>query len=402
MLLCGLLAVAAGVACADGDVPISQASPAVVSSSAVCDVKPLDGAITTQTGHGRRSRQRKSDDSHTSTPGETAGTDPASLDENRVDHEVTVRFVAYGDVDSDDDVPCGMLSDVHVAVVEGTKNRLNWWKTVGGSELGIEKFMPPGVRVPTTAERLSAAPAQFVTTGADGTASMVINYNPENRDYLVCVILPSDDLIAGCDHNDLRIRESISHSTVYIYFTHGYAILEVGSSDRYQRFSNGTASSAAPVTITFEATLFDDTIGISDDLLEYILEDVSDDISEHPDYDDMIRSVARPIDDLAVIVIDSAYINTWWEVVSGNGVNELEARRLRADSEMLEHDWVHVVTTDPGGLAETVLPPGDYLICSVTYWDGDLDCVYENLASGNHKFYVEFWNGGNSSSIVRQ
>ena len=337
---------------------------AVISPSAACDVAPLDKPVRVDGGM------------------------------------VTVRFVAYGDVDSDDDMHCGMLPDVRIAVV-GTDDRLNWWKAVGGDELGIEKFIPPGARVPTTAERLATAPAQFVTTGADGTADMLVAYAPEFRVYSVCAILPGDDLIAGCNNNDLRIEESTLNSTVYIHLSHGHAILEVESSDRYQRFLNGTASSTAPATIMFEATSFDDTMDISDSLLEYILEDISNNISEHPDYDDMVRSFAQPIDGLDVIVVDSAHVNAWWTVVSNSGVHELEERRLRVDSELLEHDWVHVVNTDQDGLAETVLPPGDYLICSVTYRDGDLDCVYENLASGNHKFYVEFWNGGNSSSIVR-
>ena len=364
MLRCGLLGAIVGTACAGGDAPVPQSSPAVVSPLAVCDVMPLDEETES------------------------------------VDDTVTVRFVAYGDVDSRDDVPCGMLPGVRIAVVEASK-RLNWWKAVGGSELGIEKFIPPGARVPTTAEGLATAPAQFVTTGADGTADMLVAYAPEFRVYSVCAILPGDDLIAGCNNNNIRIGESTLNSTVYIYFNHGHATVEVESSDRYQRFLNGTVSSTAPATIMFEATSFDDTIDISDSLLEYILEDGLDDISEHPDFEDMIQSYAQPIDGLDVIVVDSAYINTWWEVVSDNGVNELEERRLKVDSEVLEHDWVHVVSTDPDGLAETMLSPGDYLICSVTYWDGELDCIYENLVDGNHKFYLEFWNGGNSSSIIR-
>ena len=364
-LLCGLLVgVALTALVAWYFLSPSGSSPTVVSPSAVCNVTPLSEPPTSDSGY------------------------------------YTARFVAYGDIDGDDDVPCGMLSDVRIAVVEAN-NRLNWWKAVGGSELGIERFIPPGARVPTTVERLAAAPAQFTITGADGTANMLVADDPEIRVYLVCAILPGDDLIAGCNHNDSRIGESVFNSTVYIYFTHGHAILEVGNSDRYQRFLNGMASSAAPVTIMFEAMSFDDTIDISDSLLEYVLNDISDDISEHPDYDNMVQSFAQPIDGLDVIVVDSAYVNNWWAVVSDNGVNELEARRLRVDSEVLEHDWVHIITTDSDGLAETMLSPGDYLICSVTYWDGDLDCVYENLNSGNYKFYVEFWNGGNSSSILR-
>ena len=214
-ILRGLLIITVGIlyACNNATVPI------IVSPSAMCDVAPL---------------------------GESVESD---------DDTATVRFVAYGDFDSDDDVPCGMLLEVRIAVVEAD-DRLNWWEAVGGSELGIEGFIPPRARVPTTAERLAAAPAQFVTTGADGTAEMLVAYDPKIRVYSVCAILPGDDLIAGCNNNDLRIGESTFNSTVYIYFTHGHAILEVESSDRYQRFLNGTASSTAPATIMFEATSY--------------------------------------------------------------------------------------------------------------------------------------------------
>ena len=340
VLICSLLVAAAGAACAGGDSPVPQASPAVVSPSAMCDVRPLD--------------------------------------ENGADHAVTIRFVAYGDVDSDDAVPCGMLPDVRIAVVERANNvyyRLNWWKAVGGSELGIEEYIPPGVRVPTTAEKLSAAPAQFITTGANGIAELVA-YDPESSYYSVCAILPSDDLIAGC-HNDLRIGGSTS--TVYIYFTHGHAVIEARNSGRYQRFLNGVTSSVTPATVMFKAESAPDTVDIPENILEL------------SDYSDAIQPKAQPIGDVNVVVVDSAYVNSWWAAVSDNGVNELDVSRLKVGSEVFAHDWVHVVTTGPDGLAETALLPGDYLICAARRSSSRLSCVYENLASGHHIFYMTSW-----------
>ena len=293
----------------------------------------------------------------------------------------TVRFVAYGDVDSDDDVPCGMLPGVRIAIIseEGAfsafkeKDKLlNWWTAVGGDELSIETYIPPGARVPTIPEMVSSAPAQFVTTGPDGIAEMPIDHED---DYSLCAISPANDLIAGCYH-DLAPRASV-HMTAYIYFIHGHAIIEIEGNDwyqeindRYQRFLDGDVSSGEPAIVRFEATSNDDI------------------------------EPSRPYGDVDVIVIGDDHVNDWWAAVSDNGANELDADRVSVGSEVLAYDWVHVVTTGPDGLAETALPPGDYLICSVT-WRGRLGCTYENLASGYHIFEVNFWEGGNIFGIRR-
>ena len=370
MLWCGSLVAAAGAACASGDLPVPQASPAVVSPSAVCDVVALS---------------------------EGAGGGPGS--DGR--YTTTVRFVAYGDVDSDDDVPCGMLSDVRTAVIseEGSNsvyrerdNMLNWWAVVGGNELGIERFIPPGVRVMSTAEGLSAAPAQFVTTGSDGTVEVPITYDRESDWDSVCAISPVGDLIAGCIHNlslGYRSQRSNYHITVYTYFTHGHAIIEVGNSDRYQRFLNGATSPVTPATVMFKAESAPDVVEIPENILEL------------SDYSDAIQPKAQPIDDVNVIVIDSSYVNSWWAAVSDSGVNGLDVSRLKVGSEVFAHDWVHVVTTGSDGLAETSLPPGDYLICTATLY-GSLSCVYEDLASGHHTFYMTSWKGRDHLFIARQ
>ena len=70
----------------------------------------------------------------------------------------TVRFVAYGDVDRGDGVGCGMVTDARLAVIVGYDDIADWWELIGG-ELGVIEQTPPGLRIPSSNEKLSAAPA---------------------------------------------------------------------------------------------------------------------------------------------------------------------------------------------------------------------------------------------------
>ena len=368
ILICGLLAAGAGAACSGGDAPVPQAASAVtqvapsvsqavpvtsrtlpvspssmlVSSSTVCDVMPLDKPTLAE---------YRSDDGYMA----------------------TVRLVAYGDVDSDDDVPCGMLPDVRIAVISeeffGEQAFQDWWEAVGGNELGIEEYIPPGVRVPSTAGRLSDAPAQFVTTSSDGTVEVPVAYEPEPYDYMFCAIWPLDDLIAGCNYLPSAVLSI--YTTVYVYLAHGYAVVDLDSSDRYQRFLDGTGSAGAPATVTFDAVSTDDT------------------------------GPSQPYEDAIIAVIADADVTAWWAAVSDNGDNPLESDRAFANSEVLAHDWVNVITTDPDGLAVATLSPGDYLICAEPSRSLK-GCLYENFASGNHRFHVNYWDGGNDFSLIKR
>ena len=381
IFICGLL-ITGGAACAaqDSSGPSDSATapqPTTVSSDTTIDsrsaLNPSDSAVSSQPAPNPQTLSVAFSPS--------AVCDVVPLDEpvRAGDNTATMRIVAYGDVDSDDDVPCGMLSGVRIAIIseEGAYSAikekdklLSWWTAVGGDELSIETYIPPGARVPTTPDRVSAAPAQFVTTGPDGIAEMLIDHED---DYSLCAISPANDLITGCYH-DLTPRASV-HMTAYIYFIHGHAIIEIEGNDwyqeindRYQRFLDGEVSSGESAIVRFEATSNDDI------------------------------EPSRPYGDVDVIVIGDDHVNDWWAAVSDNGANELDADRVSVGSEVLAYDWVHVVTTGPDGLAETALPPGDYLICSVT-WHGRLGCIYENLASGYHTFEVNFWEGGNIFGI---
>ena len=340
----GLLAGAAGTLLVAWYLPSSSgSSPTTVFPSAVCDVAPL---------------------------GEPTVADP---------ERYTIRFVAYGDVDSDDDVPCGMISDARIAVIHEKSFEWvldDWWAAVGGNELGIRQRIPPGVRVPSTADKLSAVPAQFitiVTTGPDGTAELPnLAYDPESPDYSFCVISPVDNLIAGCIH-DFSLRNPTkpgAHVTAYIYLTHGHATIEMRSSDRYQRLLDDAVSASSPTTVIFEATRTDDF------------------------------EPTRPSADKIMVVIGDSHINAWWTAISENGT-DLESGRSFVSPEVLAYEWVQVVVTGRDGLAEMALTPGDYLICALT-WTNRAECVYENLTDGRHKFQVDYWDGGNDFNIRRE
>ena len=351
--------------------PTPQTLPVAFSPSAVCDVVPLDEPV------------RVSDDT------------------------ATVRIVAYGDIDSEDDVPCGMLPGVHVYAIRDEPNAdvfEVWWTTVGGDELS-EKYpkLPPGVQVPTTAERLSAVleqqlitvtttnystgrvrfdrfakGAEFITaatTGPDGIVELSLAFDPKSddltADYKLCVIAPVEYLTVRCTDFILFLQKD-SHTTAYAYFTHGHAIVKIDSNDwqqggykdRYQRFLDGVISSGEPAIVQFKATGYADVM-----------------------VDDILPS--RPAADVDVIVVGDAHINAWWAAVFSNKPYTYE---LYNSPEVLDHDWVHVVTTGLDGLAETIIPPGDYLICSTTTGD-KLVCVYENFTSGSNKIQVSFLKG---------
>ena len=309
---------------------------------------------------------------------------------------VTVRFVTYGDIDPDDEDPFGIIPDVQIAIIrekdvivkegdigqyesryESTNHLLDWWETVGGHDLGIKEHIPPGVRVQSTPEQLAAAPARFVTTGSDGTFEMSIAYNLDQSDdysgidYAFCAMSPVvDSLIAGCNYQNISLWRYIRSGdamTIYVYFAHGYAIVEdsFNASDRFQRFSDGIEASDEPAYLWVNAT----TDG------------------------------GDPVWDAQVAVVNGAHVNDWWEAISDDDANadgELDmSRGPYVASEVLDHDRVHVVATGPDGLGIISLPPGDYLLCEITGMWIAAGCLYEDLVDGrDHVFEIGFAEGG--------
>ena len=304
---------------------------------------------------------------------------------------VTVRFVTYGDIDPDDEVPFGMIPNVQIAIIKEDEiigedyftkekeirdNLRLWWETVGGHDLGIERRIPPGVRVQSTPEQLAAAPARFVTTGSDGTVEVPVDYTRDSYTYSFCAISPVvDNLIAGCNSNKWGMSlRGVKETTIQIYFTHGYAIVEAWQvdGDRFQRFSDGVEASDEPAYLWVNA----------------------------------ITDGGDPVWDARVAVVDGAHVNDWWGAISDDDANangELDmSRGPNVASEVLDHDRVHVVATGPDGLGIISLPPGDYLLCEITEMWIAAGCLYGDLVGGRHHvFKINFIDGIHPGRIYK-
>lgn len=299
-LLCGLLTAAAGAGCGR-DLPDSALT--VVSSLAQttiveCDVVPL-GELT---GSGDR----------------------------------TVRFVAYGDADTDNGVGCGMLPDVRMAVIYYDAIG-GWWELIGG-DLGIFRQAPPGLQIPSSGDRLPVGLAFFVTTGPDGTVESAAG---TRRIGMICAMSPiKADLIAGCSHETVQFEDE---AVVYVYFSHGHAIVETGlqGAERYQRFLNGADISDLPWGTVYLISITSNDYGPESFFLA---------------------------PDTQVAIIEDAHVDTWWSEAPNDENFALDMSRwwsIHFNPEVLENEWVHVVATGDTGVAKVTLPPGDYLFCGI-------------------------------------
>lgn len=284
----------------------------------------------------------------------------------------TVRFVAYGDVDRGDGVGCGMVPDARLAVIIGNDDIADWWELVGG-ELGVVEQAPPGLQIPSSGDKLSAAPVFFVTTGSDGIAETPIAHTGEI--VTICAMSTvADDLIAGCSHERIRLKDG---TDVYVYFSHNHAIVETGpeGAERYERFRNGADISDLPRVTVVLVSLF------------------------HGDYGPEPFFISP---DRRVAIIEDAYVDAWWSEVSDSEDVDLDMSGLGSgpyfNPEALENEWVHVVTTGDTGVAKITLPSGDYLFCQV---DG-AGCDYANIAgSHDHILEIDFSSGITGHGGVR-
>ena len=313
------------------------------------------------------------------------------------DVEVRVRFIAYGDVDPNDDIAFGVIPDLQIAVINDRKSS-EWWNTVGGEVLGEQTpgsrmFIPPGAQMQSTAEAITASPINFVTTGPDGTAETYLNPLKPSRSFSICVISPIDDLIAGCSLKEWIRPEAINEERIssealnewrdptifYIYFSNGRAYIdqELDGSERYYRFLHGDrdlySPSAEPATVTFVSTAFPNELNNS--LFE----------------DKYLAPGAQ------VAVINDSDIGAWWDAVSDNGKYPLYAIRGvesgwdipydRAVRERVRKNaLIRTVVIGWPGITEVDLSPGDYLFCDLRGLDEDnyaviSSCTYTDIAA---------------------
>ena len=297
---------------------------------------------------------------------------------------VRVRFIAYGDVDPNDDIAFGVIPDLQIAVINDDESS-EWWHKIGGDKFGEQPprarvYIPPGAQVHSTAEDIAASPIDFVTTGPDGTAEA---YLEPSEYFSVCVFSPVDSLIAGCS-----LRETTGSwrdMVFYIYFSHGRAYIDrdPDGSERYYQFVHGDwnsySPSGEPATITFVSTGYAD---------------------EYSGYGFIGRFLTSGA---SVVIIDDTDIGIWWEAVSDFRKAGFYSQRyslLVKDGPFgwkmpygyaaREVTYENTVSTGPIGTIEVDLAPGNYLFCHIT-GQSILGCCYEDTAAGrDYIFEVDY------------
>ena len=304
------------------------------------------------------------------------------------DVEVRVRFIAYGDVDPNDDIDFGVIPDLQIAVINNRKSS-EWWNTVGGEVLGEQThgsrtFIPPGVQIRSTADAIAASPIDLIATGSDGTAE---TYLKSSEVFSVCVVSPVEDLIAGCSLSESIYREH--YILFYVYFSNGRAYIdrEQNGDERYYRFLHGDRNlyspSAEPATVTIVSTAFPNELNNS--LFE----------------DKYLAPGAQ------IAVINDSDIGAWWDAVSDNGKYPLYAIRGVESGWDIPYDRVvrervrkntpiRTVVIDWPGIIEVNLSPGDYLFCDLKGLDEDSyavisSCTYTDIAAArDYTFEVNY------------
>ena len=281
--------------------------------------------------------------------------------------EVPVRFVASASGGDGEDATA--LAGVTVAIVE-RNDRGEWWSALGAysseERTGIYHSIPPGAQVASTAEQIAAAPAQFVTTSADGTAHAELD---RSTFYLLCAVSPdAPDVVAGCTGDDDTLKLSLGRPvTLHVYFSHGRAYL----SDQAPAGAGRGAAGEASVTVvaTSPALPYANALG------------------------ELVWSHLDPGQDIAIIA--DADIGRWWDTVSGGDPAALDnGRRVRVAAPLVEASPARVITTNHRGTATASLPTGNYLLCAVHPIgrpdDRQLACTYRHIAD-THDNILDAW-----------
>ena len=294
-----------------------------------------------------------------------------SVDEDEdEDVEVRIKFIAYGDVDPNDDIAFGMIPDLQIAVI--TERELQgWWNAIVARDLGYISYPPPGAQIQSAVEDIASLPIDSIITGSEGT---VETYLKPSEIFLVCVISPVDLLIAGCGDREStgRWREMV----FYIYFSHGRAYInrDPDGSERYRRFLYGHQDSysptSEPTTLTFISTTYVDELSIYDSVGNHLEPGVSVAIIKDPDIGVWWESVLDF--NKATIIDDGVYpLN----VDNSSEFGWKIPHNYKAQEAILES----TISTDSGGMIDIDLTPGDYMFCHLTRYI--IGCNYEYIAA---------------------
>ncbi len=287
---------------------------------------------------------------------------------------MSLCFVAYGDPSLEGSGPHRLIAGVRIAVLRFSSTPAPseddlWWDFVASIPRPVTQ---PGQRFQASAERIAAAEALSVVTGADGTAQAPIKYR---ETYQFCAVHPDEPgLIAGCtaslwlnrqfpyeaptlssaiNHRDVVL----AHSPVYVYFSRGRAFFNTDAdSGRYGRFLAGDTHPPGTGTITFT--------GFSQRDLH--------------DGGGVVRVFWDDEHRWPLAVIEDADIGAFWDAVQAgwNQQWDLASPDTWAPARLL--------STGADGTASADLAAGDYLFCEPHRY-GVGPCIYQDVTAGQDR-----------------
>ena len=297
-------------------------------------------------------------------------------------------FFAYGE---GGDEATAAIAGARIAIIDDPDA---WWKALRDDAPDGMEALPPGYQVRSTAERIAAAPAKWITTGADGTA-----LGEERKGRVYCAVAPGvDDLIAGCSE-----WQHFRGVPISIYFSNGRALFMSAADDaldgssHYSNLMWRRSASLDPVRVAY--------VGIT-----------------HMDFSDeqypegwYFANVGR------VAVIEDAEIGQWWRVISqddelapsawsGSQLGDEPQMgpfvRLRFPSEALDSAPAQYLDLSGDRVPEVTLAAGDYLLCDLSRPDrrgdvGIFGCIYEDI-TGPHDTVIEIQSDGDAFYDFRE
>ena len=301
-----------------------------------------------------------------------------------------MRFFAYGD--GGDDVTRA-LEGVVFAVIEDPEG---WWKALRDDAPDHWGALPPGYQVQSTPERVQSAPAQLVSTAADGVALAPVE---PGRHYLFCAMSPTvAGLVAGCTP---QMHYPKYAAGLHVYFSGGRAyFIEHDRTDdslHYEQYQRRGNWSQDPVSAAFVARVF---LDFSDDDVPhgwYFVKGGVFAVVADADIDDWWRAVSR--DGTFVI---STEPETARYTISEWGSSNQFAPLLEVPGDTFESAPATYVSIGDGGVGTTMLAPGDYLFCILGLYGhpGTVGrCQYEDIAD-SHDVVIEYGMGEEGASFA--
>lgn len=272
-----------------------------------------------------------------------------------------VQVFAYGEGGDPD---TAAVAGARIAIIDDPQA---WWNALRDDAPDHWEALPPGYRVQSTVQLLASAPAQWVTTGADGTAVSTIKPEP---DYLYCAVSPAaDDIVAGCTQQTSPYpRGRPVHLPIYFSGGRAYFMTEDSrdGSVHYEQYQLRRNWPQDPVRVVFVNRYYFD-------------------YGPEPEYFESPWST--------LVVIHDTDVGAWWDTVSQDGELALSSRDgrgqtlpytavewggshynsdakdfrfVRLSQERFESSPARYPLRGTDYTAEAFLVPGDYLFCAIS------------------------------------